>query len=88
MRRIRFPKKCALSQSALAWISAAEHKGITWISTDKDEALFAYPETLRKNMYSMVDFADGRPRKKGGLSVRPGIKSGRRRNLNLRLRHL
>lgn len=43
-------------QSALAWISAAEHKGITWISTDKDEALFAYPETLRKNMYSMVGF--------------------------------
>lgn len=43
-------------QSALAWISSAEHKGITWISTDKDEALFAYPETLRKNMYSMVGF--------------------------------
>nr|WP_303038915.1 hypothetical protein [Enterocloster clostridioformis] len=43
-------------QSALAWISAAEHKGITWISTDKDEALFAYPETLRKNMYNMVGF--------------------------------
>ena len=54
-------------QSALAWISAAEHKGITWISTDKDEALFAYPETLRKNMYSMVGFCrrqateEGRP---------------------------
>lgn len=43
-------------QSALAWISSAEHKGITWLSTDKDEALFAYPETLRKNMYSMVGF--------------------------------
>ncbi|WP_418577796.1 hypothetical protein [Hungatella sp.] len=54
-------------QSALTWISAAEHKGITWISTDKDEALFAYPETLRKNMYSMVGFCrrqateEGRP---------------------------
>lgn len=43
-------------QSALAWMSAAEHKEITWISTDKDEALFAYPETLRENMYSMVCF--------------------------------
>lgn len=43
-------------QSALAWLSGAERKGITWISTDKDEALFAYPETLRENMYSMVGF--------------------------------
>lgn len=43
-------------QSALAWISRTEHKGITWLSTDKDEALFAYPEILRKNTYSMVGF--------------------------------
>lgn len=41
-------------QAALAWMSAEERKGITWISIDKDEALFAYPETLRKNMYSLV----------------------------------
>lgn len=47
--------RCKL-QAALAWMSCAEHKGITWLSTDKDEALFAYPETLRKNMYSMVGF--------------------------------
>lgn len=75
-------------QSALAWISAAEHKGITWISTDKDEALFAYPETLRKNMYSMVGFVDGRARKKIGQRVRRGIKSGKRQNLNLLQRYL
>lgn len=43
-------------QSALAWMSSSEHKGITWLSTDKDEALFAYPETLKENMYSMVNF--------------------------------
>lgn len=43
-------------QSALAWMSGAESKGITWLSTDKDEALFAYPETIPKNMYSMVSF--------------------------------
>lgn len=42
-------------QSALAWMSTPEHKGITWISTNKDEALFAYPETLHINMYSLVD---------------------------------
>ena len=43
-------------QAALAWLSNAEHKEITWTSTDKDEALFAYPETLRKNTYSLVSF--------------------------------
>lgn len=43
-------------QAALAWLSDVEHKGITWISTDKDETLFAYPETLRDNRYSMVGF--------------------------------
>ena len=30
-------------QAALAWVSAEERKEITWISIDKDEALFAYP---------------------------------------------
>lgn len=47
-------------QSALAWLSDAGHKEITWISTDKNEALFAYPETLRENMYSMVSFCKRR----------------------------
>ncbi|MDD4849425.1 MAG: hypothetical protein PHO10_01850 [Gemmiger sp.] len=43
-------------QSALAWMSDAKHKGITWVGTDRDEALFAYPETLQKNKYSLVGF--------------------------------
>lgn len=43
-------------QAALAWLGSSEHERFTWISTDKDEALFAYPETLQKNMYSLVGF--------------------------------
>ena len=43
-------------QAALAWMSAEEHKEITWVSTDKDEVLFAYPETLRQNKFSFVNF--------------------------------
>lgn len=43
-------------QSSLAWMSSAEHKNVTWINIDKDEALFAYRETVRENMTSMVDF--------------------------------
>jgi len=43
-------------QAALAWMSAEEQKEITWISTDKNEALFAYPETLRQNKFSFVNF--------------------------------
>lgn len=43
-------------QAALAWMSAEENKEITWTSTDKDEALFAYPETLRQNKFSFVNF--------------------------------
>ena len=43
-------------QAALAWVSAEERKEITWISTDKGEALFAYPEILRKNKFSFVNF--------------------------------
>ncbi len=43
-------------QAALAWMSAEERKEITWLSTDKDEALFAYPETLRQNKDSFVSF--------------------------------
>lgn len=33
-------------QDALTWMGNAEHKGITWINTDKDEILFAYPSQL------------------------------------------
>lgn len=33
-------------QAALGWLGSAEHKGITWINTDKNEILFAYPATL------------------------------------------
>lgn len=43
-------------QAALAWVSAEERKEITWISIDKDEALFAYPEILRQNKFSFVNF--------------------------------
>lgn len=43
-------------QAALTWVGAKERKEITWISTDKEEALFAYPETLRQNKFSLVNF--------------------------------
>lgn len=43
-------------QSSLAWMSSAEHEKITWLSIDKNEALFAYPEVIRENMPSAVDF--------------------------------
>lgn len=43
-------------QAALVWMGSVEHKEVTWLSIDKNEALFAYPETLQKNMYSMVSF--------------------------------
>ena len=33
-------------QSALGWLGSAERKNITWINTDKNEVLFAYPTTL------------------------------------------
>lgn len=35
-------------QTALNWISRAEHKEETWINLDKDIILFAYPHTLPK----------------------------------------
>lgn len=43
-------------QSALAWLSKEEYKSITWVSTDKNEVLFAYPETIPQNMFSLVNF--------------------------------
>ena len=33
-------------QSALEWIGSSERKNMTWINTDKDEILFAYPSSL------------------------------------------
>lgn len=30
-------------QDALAWLSCEEHKNVTWVNTDKNEILFAYP---------------------------------------------
>lgn len=70
-------------QAALAWMSDEEHKEITWISIDKDEVLFAYPETLRQNKFSFVSFfkhpgnvkkeeenaAEKRRRNKGGFEA-------------------
>lgn len=43
-------------QSALAWISSAERREITWLNIDKEQTLFAYREVLQENMYSLVDF--------------------------------
>lgn len=62
-------------QSALTWMSDIKHKDITWISTDKDEALFAYPENLRENMYSMVSFCRRRntPEEKADGAVKDKI---------------
>lgn len=33
-------------QAALGWLGSAERKNVTWINTDKNEVLFAYPATL------------------------------------------
>ncbi len=33
-------------QAALGWLGSAERKNVTWINTDKNEILFAYPATL------------------------------------------
>lgn len=33
-------------QSALEWIGSSERKNTTWINTDKNEILFAYPSSL------------------------------------------
>ena len=33
-------------QSALEWISAEDRKNVTWTSLNKDEILFAYPESI------------------------------------------
>lgn len=43
-------------QSALAWVGCMENKEVTWCAIDKNEALFAYPETLRENQYSMLNY--------------------------------
>ncbi len=44
-------------QAALAWLGNADHKGITWTRTDKDEVLFAYPEVIPDEEYSTVSIA-------------------------------
>lgn len=67
-------------QAALAWISAEERKEITWISTDKDEALFAYPEVLRQNKFSFVNFckrpSDAKKEKENKTAEKSGDKAG------------
>jgi hypothetical protein len=40
------PRMRKILQSALGWLGSAERKNITWINTDKNEVLFAYPTTL------------------------------------------
>lgn len=42
-------------QSSLAWLGCAEQKGKTWLNTDKNEILFAYPSQLPKAPVSYVN---------------------------------
>lgn len=42
-------------QSALEWIGSAEQKNVTWINTDKNEILFAYPLCLSDVKDSCAD---------------------------------
>lgn len=39
-------------QAALAWLGAAERKEITWINTERNEVLFAYPASLPEKLIS------------------------------------
>lgn len=50
-------------QAALNWIGNAEHKDITWINTDRNEILFAYPTQLPETPISYTRMFK-RPEKK------------------------
>ena len=41
-------------QAALTWLSGANMKNKTWVSTDKNEILFAYPSHLPENLPSFT----------------------------------
>lgn len=41
-------------QGALTWLSGAKMKNKTWVSTDKNEILFAYPSHLPENLPSFT----------------------------------
>lgn len=41
-------------QAALTWLSGAKMKNKTWVSTDKNEILFAYPSHLTENLPSFT----------------------------------
>jgi len=62
-------------QSSLAWLSSAEHEKVTWLKIDKDEVLFAYPETIHENQYSMVNFYKNQTLAEKGVENETGEKS-------------
>ena len=43
-------------QAALEWAGSSEQKDTTWINTDKNEVLFAYPSSLPKQPVSFTAF--------------------------------
>ncbi|RZT03039.1 hypothetical protein [Cuneatibacter caecimuris] len=43
-------------QAALTWLSSAKMKNKTWVNTDKNEILFAYPSHLIENLPSFTAF--------------------------------
>ena len=46
------PEKRMQLQSALEWIGDLERKNVTWINTDKNEILFAYPSSMPEVLIS------------------------------------
>lgn len=48
------PEVRADIQGALTWLSGANMKNKTWVSTDKNEVLFAYPSHLPENLPSFT----------------------------------
>lgn len=48
------PEVRADIQGALTWLSGANMKNKTWVSTDKNEVLFAYPSHLSENLPSFT----------------------------------
>lgn len=50
------PKTRMDLQAALEWAGSSEQKDTTWINTDKNEVLFAYPSSLPKQPVSFTAF--------------------------------
>lgn len=47
-------------KDALTWLSDAKMKDITWVNTDKNEVLFAYPSRLPEEMLSFTSLFQAR----------------------------